>query len=72
MFKRPLFTTSASPACEYCEYGKRGKEQKMIYCKKKGVVSPYYKCKSFVYSPLKRVPKRVPDLPSFNADEFKL
>ncbi|MEG0878035.1 MAG: hypothetical protein RR271_07030 [Oscillospiraceae bacterium] len=72
MFRRPLFGADIPPACEYCEHGKKGSEQKMIYCRKKGIVSPYYKCRSFLYSPVKRVPKRMPKLPSFLAEEFKL
>ena len=43
-----------------------------ILCPKRGVVVPYYSCRKFFYSPLKRVPKRLPALPSYSEEEFKL
>lgn len=44
----------------------------MILCEKKGVVSPFYKCKAFCYSPLKRVPKKPNSLPTYDKSDFEL
>lgn len=70
--KFTMFDNKMPPACEYCERGRLSADRKMILCVKKGIVAPYYKCKSFVYSPLKRVPKRMQKLPGFTAEDFKL
>lgn len=67
-----LFGNEIPPACEYCEHGNASASGNMILCVKKGVVAPFYKCRKFVYAPLKRVPKRRPKLPSFTVDDFKL
>ena len=67
-----LFAGDISPACEYCEYGRRASDNVMILCIKKGMVSPYYSCRKFLYSPLKRIPKRQPRLPEFSPEEFQL
>lgn len=67
-----FFGDKISPACVYCELGHTASDKKMILCKKKGVVSPYYSCKKFVYAPLKRIPKRLPKLPSFSDEDFSL
>lgn len=67
-----LFGNNIVPACEYCELGSRSKDGTMIECGKHGVVSPYFRCKKFVYSPIKRIPKRSPKRPSPDAKEFAL
>ncbi len=70
--KNTLFRGEISPACEYCEYGRKASDNVMILCIKKGMVSPRYSCRKFLYSPLKRVPRRQPKLPSFSPEDFKL
>lgn len=70
--KRSLFSTTIPPACEYCQHGRPATDPKMILCQKKGVVSPYYKCRRFLYDPLKRVPRPRPRLPRFTAEDFQL
>ena len=70
--KSLLFSNDISPACEYCESGKLAADKIMILCKRHGPVSPYYFCKKFVYSPLRRVPKKQPKLPTFTSDDFTL
>ncbi|MEG2054095.1 MAG: hypothetical protein RR052_04055 [Oscillospiraceae bacterium] len=70
--KTILFSKDIPPACEYCENGTPGTDEKMILCNKQGIVSPYYKCRSFVYSPIKRIPKRMPKLPGFSDEDFSL
>lgn len=67
-----LFSNDMDPACEYCEYGRRAADHVMILCGKKGPVAPYYSCRRFAYSPLKRIPRRQPKLPSFSAEDFSL
>ena len=70
--KQTLFNEKVAPACEYCEYGKLGSDFKMILCKHKGVVSPYFRCKKFRYSPVRRTPKRIPKLPDFDSSDFSI
>lgn len=70
--KKRLFGNSIEPCCFYCENGRPAPDKVMILCKKYGPVSPHYKCRKFVYDPLKRVPKRQPKLPSFTAEDFTI
>lgn len=58
--------------CAICAFGKKSADSEMILCYKKGVLDPSYKCRSFKYDPLKRVPKRMPDLPTYSAEDFKI
>lgn len=52
LFKKEkyIFDKNISPACEYCEYGSKSRDNAMILCKKKGIVSPFYSCNKFVYN----------------------
>ena len=70
--KQTLFNEDLPPACEYCEHGRLGSDFKMILCKHRGVVSPYFRCKKFRYSPIRRTPKRLPKLPDFNPSDFSI
>lgn len=73
MFKQDsLFDNQITPACEYCEHGRDSSEYNMIMCKKKGIVSPYFRCKKFRYDPLRRVPKRAEAQRRFTPEEFAL
>lgn len=72
MAKYILFGAEIEPACQYCEYGRLAADKKMILCKKKGIVSPFYSCKKFFYDPLKRIPRRQPRLPQFTREDFLL
>lgn len=76
MAKKPkiisMFNEEISPACQYCERGTESSDYKMILCVNEGMVSPYFKCKKFVYSPIKRAPKRDPALPNYDPSEFML
>ena len=69
---KPLFGNNIDPACTYFQYGSPSSDEHMILCSKKGVVSPYYSCSKFLYCPTKRIPKRMPKLPDFSLEEFKL
>lgn len=57
MAKKKLFGNNIKPSCKYCELGKPG-EGDVIKCSKFGDVKTYDSCKKFVYSPLKRIPKK--------------
>lgn len=72
MFRKPLFGQNITPACEYCANSRPAPDGKMFLCKHSGVVCSYYKCRRFIYDPLRRTPKRLPKLPSFTPDDFKL
>ena len=64
--------TTIAPACEYCQFGQRAADPRMILCEKSGVVAPGYHCRKYVYDPLARVPKRQPKLPGFSPEDFSL
>ena len=72
MPKRKLFGNDIAPACAYCHFGKPAQDGIMILCSKFGPVAAYYKCKKYIYDPLKRVPKRLPNLPVFTAEDFQI
>ena len=72
MFRKTLFNQNITPACEYCTHSRPAGDGKMFLCLRAGRVSPYYKCRKFSYAPLRRVPKRLPKLPTFTPDDFKL
>ena len=55
--KKKLFGNNIKPMCKYCEKGKAVGGDK-IECEKFGMVKTYDSCKKFIYSPLKRVPKK--------------
>lgn len=55
--KKKLFGNNIKPSCKYCQLGSPLEEDK-IQCEKFGVVKTYDSCKKFVYSPLKRIPKK--------------
>ncbi len=44
--------------CAYCEHATTLAGGEHVLCDRKGVVSDGYKCRKFVYDPIKRVPKR--------------
>lgn len=70
--KKKLFGNNIEPACAYCQLGRPAPDQVMILCPKNGPVAPHFQCKKFIYDPLKREPKRLPELPTFSPDEFKI
>lgn len=72
LIKNKLFGGRIEPACEYCELGQSNTSGSMILCENKGVVAPYFSCRKFVYTPLKRIPKKPMPLPEYDLDDFKL
>ncbi len=71
MFKKSYYGSKISPACAYCLYGTPAADPKMVLCRQKGVVSPYYSCRHFCYDPLMRVPHRQV-LPELDPKDFSL
>ncbi|MBR5516085.1 MAG: hypothetical protein IKU52_07775 [Clostridia bacterium] len=43
--------------CAYCELAECMNDKEKMLCSVKGVVSSGYKCKKFLYDPLKRSPE---------------
>lgn len=69
---KKLFGNNIAPSCACCHFGTIAPDGKMIQCSKRGLVAPVYKCNKFTYDPLKRVPKRLPPLPTFSPEDFDL
>ncbi|MDO4566360.1 MAG: hypothetical protein Q4B42_03415 [Oscillospiraceae bacterium] len=67
-----LFDKNITPACEYCEHGLLTSDGAMVDCVKRGLVSPYFRCPRFKYSPVLRIPRRSPKLPKYEKDDFSL
>ena len=57
IMKKKLFGNNIKPACRYCMNCKHGENNKLV-CSKYGDVQSYDSCKSYQYSPLKRIPKK--------------
>ncbi|MFQ9991521.1 nucleoside recognition domain-containing protein [Ruthenibacterium lactatiformans] len=71
MFTKPLFGRDIPPACEYCSHVVRAADGS-LRCTRRGAVQPFDHCRAFSYDPLRRVPRRTPQLPTFSPDDFKL
>ncbi len=67
--KVPLFGGRIEPRCDYCQYGTE-QELGVVTCAKKGAAPAA--CKRFVYDPLKRKPRNLPNLPAFDPKDFML
>ena len=52
-----LKSEKAEKLCKYCENSTEVALSGDMLCAKKGVVSPDYKCRKFVYDPFKRTPR---------------
>ncbi|MCR4616026.1 MAG: hypothetical protein K5756_07770 [Clostridiales bacterium] len=72
MRRKLLNTKELSPSCSYCKYGKRSPDRENVLCSLSGIRMPDSCCGKFIYDPLKRQPKRRPNLPVHSPDEFKL
>lgn len=67
-----LFPQKAYRACRHCIHGKQTSDGEKVLCPRKGIVEPAYSCRKYRYDPLKRVPRRLPALPSFTKEDFRL
>ncbi len=53
-----IFSKEIEQICAYCEHGKPILGTEDIICPKKGLVKADFKCKKFVYTPLRRTPPK--------------
>lgn len=67
-----LFGSKINPACTYCFYGEKTEDNTGVLCRRKGVMPLDGSCRKFKYDPLKREPKRMPELPVYHEEDFKL
>ena len=70
--RKKLFGNNVEPACVYCKKGRPAPDGVMIHCRKYGPVAPQFKCKRYLYDPLKRVPPRIPKLREYAKEDFEL
>ena len=66
-----LFGNKIHPACQYCTEAMQQMSENVL-CLKKGIVSPHYSCKKFIYDPLKRVPPRPQSLQKYETKDFSI
>ncbi|MBE6611521.1 MAG: hypothetical protein E7632_03415 [Ruminococcaceae bacterium] len=55
-------TEGAAKVCEFCRFCEAITGTEDMLCEHLGVVSREHTCRRFVYDPLKRVPRRLPEL----------
>ena len=65
-----LYDKDITPACEYCEFGKRTKDGDKVLCTKKGLVDASFHCPKFIYSPLKRIPVKQMNMVGFLEGDY--
>ncbi|MGN0556787.1 MAG: hypothetical protein ACI4IV_02940 [Acutalibacteraceae bacterium] len=69
---RRLYGKGIAPRCEYCAVGESSGDGTLIFCAKKGILPPDFKCRRFRYDPLKRVPRITPELAEFKKEDFEI
>ena len=69
---RKLYSKGISPACAYCMHGDRSEDGSLVFCVRKGILSPDYHCRKFKYDPLLRVPRISPDIEEYSKEDFEL
>lgn len=71
--KKNLIDSKEVPQiCAICSFGTLLADGSGILCKKTGIRQPDSSCKKFEYDPLKRVPRRGPEIPEFTEEDFSL
>ncbi len=70
--KIQLFGRRIEPACQYCEHGVLSRDRKLVLCQKRGTVAPEFHCPSYLYAPLRRIPRRAAPLPHYTPKDFQL
>ncbi len=58
--------------CEFCEHAATINDDTNVLCGLRGIVDKEYKCKKFLYDPLKRVPRPLPPLPKLTEEDLVL
>ena len=56
--------------CIYCENATVINDDDNVLCSLHGIVNKEYKCKKFIYDPLKRVPKPTPPMPKLSEEDI--
>ena len=72
MAKKKLFGNVKEPRCETCALGKLSANGESVLCVQGGAVPLDHHCRRYQYDPLRRVPKRRPQLGEFSAADFAL
>lgn len=72
MKKKLTSAKNYEPACKNCAGGRLSPDKTVILCKKKGITDPDFKCRAFKYDPLKRCPRKAPELITADPSEFEL
>lgn len=69
--KKKLFGNHIDPACRYCRHQEAYPEGG-LRCAYRGQVEPDGRCARFAYDPLKREPRNLPELPTYDPKDFLL
>lgn len=56
--KKKYFGNNIPPMCAYCLFGNLTLTGDKVLCEKTGLVDCSYKCKYYIYDPIKRIPKK--------------
>ncbi|MGN1080617.1 MAG: hypothetical protein ACI4QV_00860 [Acutalibacteraceae bacterium] len=59
-------------ACGICSFGIQDENNRVVYCKKRGVMDYGDCCRKFKYDPLARVPKIQKPLPAYTKEDFDI
>lgn len=68
----PKLFNKQSKRCEICLFGIQDRENKVVYCEKKGVMDFFDSCRKFEYNPLARIPNQQKELPTYTDEDFKI
>lgn len=58
--------------CGICALGRLSPDGESVLCPKKGITDVNGVCRRYKYDPLKRVPRKEAQLPSYNKEDFEL
>lgn len=68
-----LYNKKVAPMCSYCVFGRPAPNGDSVLCEKRGIMTKDSSCRKFKYDPLKRIPKKEPEMQqSFSQEDFKL
>ena len=70
--KEKKYDTDLPTACRFCERASLLEDGETVLCSKNGIMPAEYACKKYSYDPLKRVPRRLPALPTLSDEDFLL
>lgn len=66
-----LFSNKNEKKCAYCVFATIIEIDERILCPNHGVVKAEDRCQKYKYDPLKRIPKKRPELPEYNDEDFR-